>query len=61
MDDEWNSHSPAPWVVGEEIDDSVQAPRAHDTRPTGSSGMAEEGGGGVLEGLLLQPHSLTPA
>lgn len=60
MDGEGNSHSPSPWVVGEEIYDSVQARRDHDTRPIGSSGMAVEGGGGVLEGLFLQPHSLTP-
>ena len=39
---------------------AVQARRDHDTRPIGSSGMAVEGGGGVLEGLFLQPHSLTP-
>ena len=48
-----------PWVVGEDTDDSVQAPRDHDTRTIGSSGMAVGGVGGVLEGLLLQPHSLT--
>lgn len=58
MDGERNAHSPSPWVVGEEIDDSVQACRDHDTRPIGSSGMAVEGRGGVLEACFCSPTPL---
>lgn len=58
MDGERNAHSPSPWVVGEEIDDSVHARRDHDTRPIGSSGMAVEGRGGVLEACFCSPTPL---
>lgn len=52
MDGERGSHSPSPWVAGEEINDSALAHR------TVTPALLATAAWGV-EGLLLQPHSLT--